>query len=220
MRVTIIPLVFFLTAVIFLGSCGNVYAQEDHLGQSQIHPAHSLYFLKTVREILELKFAGTDRIKSLRRMEFSTRRIREVKALVNVQKEELIAPTLEKYGALLKDIIGTTNITEKELSTQLGESIDNHLNALYLVYETVSNPDAKRSIRLTVHRLADLNSEFIERALEHEQMINVVNLRRARQTMVCEFLQREASSSTLNQVEQGVYLKRASSCYKVLGASK
>jgi hypothetical protein len=223
MRITIIPLVIFLLVNIYLSHCGSVYAQAadslppiERIGQSQIHPASPLYFLKAVREILEIKFAGTDRIRSLRKMEFSTRRIREVKALVATKREELIAPTLEKYGALLREIIGTINLSDKTLALNLGENIDNHLESLISLYQDSEDPQAKRAIRLAVYRLSQLDLEFIERVSKMEAMVDIANLRKIRALRGCEFLQKEASSSALNEVEKGVYYDRAQDCFQAL----
>jgi len=43
----------------------------DDIGQSKIYPTSPLYFLKSVKEILELKFAPTSEIKAIRYLEFS-----------------------------------------------------------------------------------------------------------------------------------------------------
>lgn len=196
MRITIIPLAFFLSAIIFLTSCNVAYAKENDIGQSQIHPAHPLYFLKTIRESLELKFAGTKRVTFIRRLEFATRRLREVKSLINVGNFELIIPTLERYWSEVSSL-PQKDIEDQEIVKMIQDNLIIHLEVLKEVYDKVDNLRAKMAIRSVVNRI-------IQRA-------DVPNYGRL---PVCNFLAKEASASSLNEVEKAILSERAESCFK------
>lgn len=193
MRHTFFPLIFFLSAMIFLGSCSTVYAMEE-IGQSRLHPAHPLYFLKTVRENLELKFAGTTKVVYIRRLEFATRRLREVKSLIGVGNFELIVPTLENYLFQI-NTLPDKGMQEREVLKMIGDNLSIHLKVLQKIYTEAENPRAKMAIRSTINRI-------IERA----------DLPISARMPVCNFMEREASSSALNEVERAVLLQRAEKC--------
>lgn len=211
MRITIIPLALFLSAVIFLGSCNTALAYENDIGQSKIHPASPLYFLKSVREILELKFAGTSNIRGLRHLEFTQRRIREVDSLVSVNHQELIPPTLENYWFNLGKVSGLLSFKDKALANQVFDQIRRQLIVLQKLYETVEKQEAKRSIRTTIYRISDWNMKLLDR-LDLADRAKIVPKLTISQTLACNFLAKEASSSALNEVERVVLSQRAQKC--------
>ncbi len=198
MHITIFPLIFLLSALVFFGNCNIVFASENDIGQSQIHPAHPLYFLKTIRENLELKFAGTTRVIFIRRLEFATRRLREVKSLTQIGNFELIIPTLEKYWLQI-NALPEKDIEDKEVVKMIQDNLVIHLGALERVYQKVENARAKMAIRAVINRV-------IQRA-------DVPNYGRL---SACNFLAKEASSSALNEVEKVVLSDRAENCFKSL----
>lgn len=208
MRITI---VLALSAVIFLSSCNLALAQEDDIGQSLIHPAHPLYFLKTIRESLELKFAGTSHIKGLRHFEFTQRRIREVKSLVSVNHQELIPPTLENYWFNLGKVRGLLSFRDEALANQVLDQIKRQLTVLQKLYQQVQKPEAKRAIRTSIYRISDWNRKLSDR-LNLEDRAKLVPKLTISQTLACNFLAKEASSSALNEVEKAVLVDRATSC--------
>lgn len=194
MRITILPLAFFLSAMIFLGSCNTAYALEE-IGQSRIHPAHPLYFLKAIRENLELKFAGTTKVVYIRRLEFATRRLREVKSLIGVGRFELITPALENYLSQI-NALPDKGMQDEEVLKMIGDNLSIHLEVLQRLYSQIENPGAKMAIRSTMNRI-----------MQREDLPGS-----AREN-ICNFMEREASSSALNEVEKTVLLQRAEKCF-------
>ncbi len=174
------------------------YASENDIGYSQITPASPLYFLKGVREVLELKFAGTTRVKMLRQLEFATRRLREARTLIRDQNEELVPATLERYAAQFSELTDR-HAKNDEVGIRIEESLVVHLNALERLYNQATSPRSKMFIRSSLNRL-------IQRA-------DVTNTSRA---PICQLFAKEASSSALNQTEQVVLSDRAQKCFKSL----
>lgn len=193
MRITILPLIFFLSAMIFLGSCSTAYAMEE-IGQSRIHPAHPLYFLKTVRENLELKFAGTTKVVYIRRLEFATRRLREVKSLIGVGRFELIISALENYLSQI-NALPDKGMQEKDILKMIGDNLSIHLEVLQALYSQIETPRAKMAIRAAINRIMQREDLPIP----------------AREN-ICNFMEKEASSSALNEVEKAVLLQRVKKC--------
>ena len=198
MRITIVLAVSVLSAWILLTSCSAAFASENDIGQSQIHPAHPFYFLKTIRENLELKFAGTTRVTFIRRLEFATRRLREVKSLTQIGNFELIIPTLEKYWLQINSL-PQKDIEDKEVVKMIQDNLVIHLDVLERVYQKVENVRAKMAIRSAINRLV--------------QRADVPNYAKL---PACNFLTKEASSSALNEVERIVLSDRAEDCFKSL----
>lgn len=169
-----------------------VSASED-IGVSRISPASYFYFLKTIRENLELKLAFTPRIKMLRQLEFATRRLREAKTLIP-NREDLIPPTLERYISYINNFADKHEIND-QLVPLLEDTLATHLKVLRQMYDQVSSKRAKMFIRSTMYRL-------VKRA-------DVQNLVKA---PICKLFAKEASSSVLNQTEKFVLSERARNC--------
>lgn len=168
------------------------YAQTTDIGQSRITPASPFYFLKTIREGLELKFAGTSRVRLLRELEFATRRIREVKTLIPIN-QDLIAPTLENY---ISHVNNLNNIPQDgDSDVKIIQGLNTHVSVLTQVYDTASNPRAKMAIRSALNKLI--------------QRIEISNTQKL---SVCNLFYSEASSSSLNQTEKFVLMERAREC--------
>lgn len=170
---------------------------SSEIGYSRIHPASPLYFLKAVRENLELKLAGTERIKRLRVLEFAIRRLRETRTLIT-SNQDLIQPTLERYIAHL------SNLTDKPLKNdEFGVIVKNnlvvHLKVLQQVYDQSSSLKANMAIRSAMNRI-------IQRA----------DVPAFAKLSVCNFFNQEASSSILNQTEKFVLKERAQKCFDSL----
>lgn len=188
-----------------------VFAQEDDIGLSQITPASPLYFLKSIREVLELKFAGTTRIRAIRELEFATRRVREVKSLANTTRQDLIEPTLYQYLFHLEEFIGIADLKDPDFATQASKNITAQMNALQVVYGHVSNKRALMSIRATINNLSKLDLKLIDRLNLAGRRLPAEQIFFSRLS-ACNFLGKEASSSALNEVEKAVFVKRASEC--------
>lgn len=191
-----IIVIFTLTAIIILSSCGSAYAQSSDIGKSQIHPAHPFYFLKAVRENIEMHFAQTPNVKMLRQLEFATRRIREVKSLVTKNREDLIPPTMERYWFHMNTVL-QYRPREVWLTLLLNYTISTHQNALEELYEKIGDRRAKMSIRTAIFRILDGSDIPAEERVKR-----------------CEFLSKEATSSALTEVERAILRSRAEKCFK------
>ncbi|MBU1000046.1 hypothetical protein KKE78_01440 [Patescibacteria group bacterium] len=203
----LLPSIFYISTPFCISP---VFAQEDGLGQSQITPASPFYFLKSVREILELKFAGTTQVAAVRELEFSTRRIREVKGLVNT-RQDLIESTLHQYLFHLQEFIGRANLKDPDFAIEVSKNITGQMSVLQSVYSNVSDKRAQMSIRATINSLSKWDQELIDRLnlAKEESAAKQVSVSKL---SGCNFLAKEASSSALNEVERGVYLERAERC--------
>lgn len=188
-----------------------ILAQEDNIGQSQINPSSPLYFLKAVREVLELKFAATTNTKALRQLEFATRRIREVKSLVKTPRQDLIEPTLYRYLSNMQELTGLVNLKDNDSASQVIDLAGLHMTILQAVYGQVSDLRARMSIRVTVDKLSEWDQQLIGR-LDLIKQPSLINKVTALKLSGCNFLAREASSSALNEVERVVLLERAQKC--------
>lgn len=205
----LIPLFFILTALfLFIPSA---YAQIPDIGQSQITPASPFYFLKSIREILELKFAGTARVKALRELEFATRRIREVKSLAGTSHQDLIEPTLARYLAQLQQLNSAANLSDETVAVQITESAILHMSVLQTIYPDISDPRAQMSIRAAINTLAAWDQDFTSK-LNKLSKPHLVEKVLPSYLSACQFLAKVASSSALNEVEKAILLERAQKC--------
>lgn len=194
MRITI---VLALTAWIFLSSCSPVYAQNTDIGASLIHPAHPLYFLKAIRENLEIHFAQTPRVKMVRQLEFATRRLRELNSLIDKDRQDLIEPNLERYWSHMNTVLKFRPRAE-ELTLLLNHTISTHLNVLEELYQNLDDKRAKMSIRSAIYRILNSSDITGEPRLKG-----------------CEFLSKEASSSALTEVEREILKGRLQNCLRL-----
>lgn len=194
MRITFILAVLALSSWIFLTLGNIVLAQDVDIGQSLIHPAHPLYFLKTIRENLEMHFAQTTNIKFLRQLEFATRRLREVKSLILTNHQDLIEPTLERYRSHLNNL-PDKDISDASYAVKIRDSLIIHLETLKRIYNQISHKRGKMAIRSVISRI-----------------VHRIDIPDYAKLPACNFLQQEATSSALNEVERVVLLERAQKC--------
>ncbi len=198
-----------------------VYAQDDGIGQSRLTPASPLYFLKSVRELLELKFAGTAHLKAVRELEFATRRIREVKGLV-ASRQDLIEPTLYQYLSHLEIFLGWADLKDPVFAAKVSREISGQMNVLQIVYGQVSERRALMSIRAIVRNVSDWDLKLINKLQLSGRAEPTVEVLVSRLS-ACKFLSQEASSSALNEVEKVVLLNRAKKCFNeedIVGLAK
>lgn len=182
----------------FLGSCNTTYALEE-IGQSKLHPASPLYFLKIIRENLEMKFAGNRKIVMIRRLEFATRRLREVKSLILANKFELIIPALENYWFQINSI-PDKELGDQKLIAMIANNLSTHLEILENLYPNLSDVRVKMAIRTAINRLV--------------QRLDMPNSTREHG---CNFLAKEATmSSLLNETEKAVLKMRSEKCFKIM----
>lgn len=204
MRITILPLAFFIAAYIFLSTCNTAFAQDAtpsahqvDIGYSKIHPASPFYFLKAVREKLEMEFAQTYRVKMLRHLEFATRRLREVKTLLSINQTELVPPTLERYAAHLKEITDKPKKNDPFLSL-MQNNLNTHIKTLEEIYYKTTDPRAKLFLRSTMNRM-------IQRAdVQIDDKLPICHL----------FAKESTGSADLNETEKAVLLNRSKLCFE------
>lgn len=201
MRITILLLVFFLSAIFYLGSCNSAFAKEatssgyvNDIGYSRIHPAHPLYFLKGVRENLEMHFAQTPRVKFIRQLEFATRRLREVNSLILKNRQDLIEPNLLRYWVYVSTLIDK-NSKNKDVMQEITDNLRVHTENLEKIYFQLTNLRAKMAVRSTLNKI-----------------IEKVDLPIPVKITVCNLFTREATASALNEAEREVYKERAQKC--------
>ncbi len=208
---------------LFLSSCNSVFAQTTddlimnvatpgavEVGRSVISPTSPLYFLKTIRERIEVLFAGTTETKLNRELEFSIRRIREVNSLINAQKLDQIPITLERYNKHTKQAEGFAG-SDEALKITIAEQLARHLDVLQRAYDLVGDPRAKMAILTAVERVEEHNRNLLEK-LSVEKQQRLIRSIADRQTFACKLLIREASGSGLNDVEVAVLKEKANNC--------
>lgn len=194
MRISLLLVLCIFTLAI---SYNNVFAQitptGNDIGASRISPASVVYFLKTVRENLEMKLAFTPHVKLIRQLEFATRRLREVKSLV-AGREDLIQPTLERYWSHIS-ALPDKDLSDEEVATRIKESLTVHLEVLEQIYHKVTNKSAKMALRAAVNRI-----------------VQRMDLSVSSRISACRFLEREATSIALTEVEKEILIQRAKDC--------
>lgn len=200
----------FTFAFLLLTFPAPVFAQANTLEKAKIDPASPLYFLKSVREIFELQFAGNGQIKAYRQMEFATRRIREAKSLVEA-RQDLIEPTLIRYLFHLQELKGMINIRDEVAIEKVTGRINEQMSVLQSIYNQVSDKRARMAIRSTVNRVSLWNKELIDKLTELSKP-HLTDKISKYQLQSCAFLAKEASSSALNEVEKTVLSERVQKC--------
>jgi hypothetical protein len=174
-------------------------SQVADVGFSRIDPSSPLYFLKTIRENIEVSLAQTPRVKNLRQLEFATRRLRESKTLIG-KNEDLITPTLERYISHLKNLTDTHLKVEQQFADDLRNNLSIHLKILEQMHQNASSLRAKMAIRSAMNKV-----------IKRQDVANTDK------SFVCSFFEKESSSSALNQTEQYVLKDRAKVCKELLG---
>lgn len=190
------------------------YAQVDTIGQSQISPASPLYFLKSFKEILELKFAKSSQEKGLRYFEFATRRIKEVKSLINVNRADLIPPVMEKYWSSLNKVLSFIDFKDETLVSKLIDKVANHIIVLDDLETQTDNPKAKIAIRAAVYKILNWNQSVLER-IDSQSKANLLSKITDNYKLICNFLSKEASKSALNQTEKATLSERVRKCLEI-----
>lgn len=195
MRITFILAITAFFAFFMLSFCNSAYALEENVGIAKIDPSSPIFFLKTLREELELKFALPPRTKILRHLEFATRRLRESKALVGSQNEDLIQASLERYGVSFNKVL-TFRPRDEGLTLLINHVIGVHVLEFEGMYKQLKSPKAKIALRSQVYYLIQ-NSDVSPPT----------------RIFGCSFLLKESSSSALTQTEQVILKMRADKCF-------
>ena len=189
--------VVLLLTFTFFQFCSSVFASDIDIGSSKIYPASPFYFLKTVRENIEMHLAQTPRVKMIRQLEFATRRLREVSSLVSAKREDLISATLERYWFHIHSL-PDKNPEHLDIAARVKEDLGVDLQFLQRIYPQLSTPTAKMFVRSTINKI-----------LQRDDVTG------DSRKLGCSFLVNEASSSALNEVERAILTERAQKCLKI-----
>lgn len=234
MRITIILAVISLYSAIYLSSCDLTFAQSTpsaktnlgwerlatdpgalDVGKSLIAPNSPLYFLKNLRERLEIKTASDEKVKATRELEFSIRRIREVKSLIKSGKEDLIPATLEKYKEHLKNSRSWLRTVGAGPMLEAGNGVARHLFVLQSLYLETTTKEAKRGLLGASKEAFSYNKKLVEELSVGEQQALIKQIA-LRQASFCQFLERLADDTLWNQTERAVLKEEVISCQEYI----
>ena len=209
-----ISIVLALSAVFVFSFCDTAIAKGSEIGQSLINPASPMYFLKSVEEILEVKFVTNNKDQGLKQIDLAKRRLEEVKSLIMIDRGDLVSPTLEKYWSSLSKFLNYTTFIDDRLKYEVLDQVGKHIILLEDSYYRTDNQKARISIRAVLSKVPSWNLQFIEK-LNNFQKTQLSAKIKSNQNLICDFLSKEASSSALNQTERAVLLERGQKCFKI-----
>ncbi|QQG43014.1 MAG: hypothetical protein HYW45_02265 [Candidatus Daviesbacteria bacterium] len=225
MRISIVLSLSLLFSMVFLAGCSPVLAQDStgsspvspqtinlinttanpgavDIGESLIAPNSPLYFLKSVRESIEMMFTTTPKAQVARNLEFATRRLREVNTLIRKKRQDLIPSAMERYHFYIQEA-GRKAFSAKDTQLQItvGEQVARQLEVLQRIYDQVGDERAKIAIRAAIFRLENFYNEFLPK-LDLTTQQKLIGQVAGRLAFACNFLTREATSSGLNDTEK------------------
>jgi colicin import membrane protein len=214
---------FFLTVLVIFTLPSSVLAQQDagpsgivnlkptvldagavDVGESLIPPTSPLYFLKSLRERLEMALTFSSEGKVIRQLEFAQRRLREVRSLVKNKHQEEIDETLVSYQKHIEQAENFAKDNE-DLKIKVGEAVSRHSDVLQKVYDSVGNMEAKEALLENITRAQVQTETILQSVNETRQKILNDNVS-LRLTISCNFLGRESTSSAVSE-EKKVLLK-------------
>ncbi len=224
MRISTILSLSFLFSLIFLTNFGSILATEAissspasaqtinlinttgnpgavDIGQSLIAPDSPLYFLKSIRESIEMKLTSSTQALVLRNLEFATRRLREVNTLIDKKRQDLIPSSLERYYFYIQEAGSKADRSTEDLEITVGLQVARQLEVLQRDYDQVGDARAKIAIRTAILRLQDFYPEFLAK-LDLATQQKLINQVAERLAFTCNFLTREATASGLNDSEK------------------
>ena len=193
-----------------------IYAQApiesgQDIGSSRLSPENPLYFLKPVREILEIKFAGTEKVRILKRLEFAERRLREVNSLIIAKREDLVAPNMEKFLLEINLLKPVPDVRLPLVSVSLGR----YMEILVSLYNNTTDPKAKLGIRSIVYRVMDFNNSYYMN-MDPGLAIKLFPLQSAKFATGCSLLASESLNTSLNESERQILKERGEKCKQAL----
>lgn len=229
MRITAV-LSILIAVVIFLAPCTNVLALEStdstepinidelqadpgavDVGEALIPPNSPLYFLKILREKIELALTFSQEGKVVRQLEFAQRRLREVNKLIKNKKQDLIGETMAKYRDHINQALAAAS--SDDLKVKVGEAISRHLDVLQRVYDGVGNETAKAAIRGNIERAAEHNRTLLAKLDTVKQKL-LIKKTVLRQALACKFLGRESTASGISDNEKKTLRAKFADCQK------
>lgn len=192
---------------IFISIPGPVFAQ------ARISPSSPLFFLKAVRENIELSLALTKQVRRIRTLEFAGRRLREVNSLIGTPDEPLIESSLLHYRKLTGDLDKLTTSGE-DLKVWAAEGEGEHLNTLLDDYPKISDRNAKGSVLATIEVLESHNRALagtIKDSIQKRELIDRIATSQAR---TCNFYAQRLKDGNLNDVNKTILAKLLGKCNK------
>ena len=220
MKITVVLAAFAFSLSVFLSGCNQTYAVFSGLpdpgaveiGDSLITPVSPLYFLKAIREKIELALASKKEDKINKELEFAQRRLREVNNLIKSNHQDLIEPTLEHYQDYIieLDSLATNDNPAKSV---IAQALARHLDILQRLYDSVGLPRAKMSIMSAIEKAEGYNRELLVKLdlSEQQKLIKEIALR---QVLACKFMAREASSSATIEPARQLLGQKVIACQK------
>lgn len=181
------------------------------VGDSLISPSSPLYFFKSWREKLELYLAPNDVTKAQRELEFSVRRLREVKTLLDENRQDLVPATLRMY---IKDLemVKTYSTSGKDTKLELGLSIARHMYILQSLYYQMSIDEAKFTDRDAIRYILKYNRDLSDSGLSQEERGLFRDKFKLREIAACQFLRTEARASDMSSDEKKLILEVVQAC--------
>lgn len=232
MRITVVLVAFAFSLSVFLSNCTNtayaVFIASSatleqltkslpdpgavEIGTSLITPSSPLYFLKALRERVELMLSSKKSQKINKHLEFAQRRLREVSSLIKSNHQDLIEPTVEQYKDFIVELdsLATNDNSSKSV---IALSLARHLDILQRFYDSVGLPQAKMSIMSAIEKAEGYNRELLAKLdlAEQQKLIGEIALRQA---LACKFMAREASSSATIEPARQLLGQKVSACQK------
>lgn len=182
------------------------------VGDSLISPGSSLYFLKAIREKIELYFSSNYQVQTQRELEFSVRRLREVKTLIEEGREDLIEETLQKYRNHLDEVQKLDN-GGRSMHINVGASIARHMYVLQSLYYNINEVEAKRAVRTSIQRVLEHNWNLLgSKELEVGEKQDLSDQIALRQIAGCKFLNEETKNTAFNESEREILKEYVSDC--------
>lgn len=183
-------------------------AFAQNVGSSRLSPDNPLYFLKAIRESLEIQFAGTEKVRVLKRLEFAQRRLREVNSLAASHREDLVAPNIEKF---LLEINLVRPVKDVSMNPTVSNSLGHYMEVLVAIHDSLTDPRAKLAIRSAIYRLMDFNYTYYTN-MQPIVANKIFPPQESKFKRGCDLLTKEASSSALNESERQILKERGEKC--------
>lgn len=165
------------------------------VGHALIAPDSPFYFIKAIKERIEMALASTDDVKASRQLEFAQRRLREVNTLVDHKRQDLVRPTLAKYQTEVQNAEDLSS-NSQDLQTRVGEALARNIDVLQRVYDQVGNETAKAAILENIQRAESRVRETTQNLPTGAQQKFIGNTA-AYQAAACKFFLRESTASAL-----------------------
>lgn len=202
-------IIFILLSVAY--NLSPVFAASE-LGQARINAASPLYFLKSAKEIFQLKLAKITQQEANLRLQFADARLEEVNSLIHTPNEGLIEPTLNRYLANLGELGSIVDLGSNKVQVQFVPMVITNMKVLQAEYYQISDSRAKRSARATINNLSLWDLNLIKKLTVLKKYSLAEQVKESRLSG-CRFLEKEASGAA-SEVEKEILQRKAEECLK------